>query len=53
MSDPNTTHYEVHDEGYYDAEGYWYEPIIADVPTQAEAEEIAEDTGGIVREMSG
>ena len=50
MSDPNT-HYEVHEEGHYDPEGYWYEPVIAEVETLEEAEQIAEDTGGIVRPM--
>jgi len=50
MSYPNT-HYEVHEEGRYDEDGFWYEPIIADVDTPEEAEQIAEDTGGIVRPM--
>jgi len=51
MSDPNVTHYEVHEQGKWDDQGFWYEPIIADVETLEEAQIIADDTGGIIRPM--
>ena len=46
-----TQHYEVHEQGQYDDDGFWYEPIIADVDTQEEADQIAEESDGIVRPM--